>query len=196
LGQGIYTFTNLNSNLQLNVASPVQASQNVVQTSQSPGWTLTLQPDPRAKPIYLIKNVNSGLLMGVQDQSFLDGAQIQQYADDGTTDHYWQLEDQGNGYFKIRNLPSNRVLGIDKEATTDSALIKQAADNGTDDHLWSFVSVGNDQYKIMNKLSGLVLGVDQESTANSANVVQFHDTGTPDHLWSIVAHPWPSLYNR
>jgi hypothetical protein len=150
--------------------------------------------NPRNKPVYKIANVNSGMMLAVQNELTTDGAQIQQYSDTGTNDHYWQLQDAGGGYFKILNLRSNLVLGIDQESTANSALIKQAQDNGTEDHLWQFVAVGNDQFKIQNKLSGLLLGVDGESTANSANIVRFQDNGTPDHLWLLEATGWPTLF--
>jgi hypothetical protein len=167
-------------------ASPTQAwgiselqamSTSLGSTTVSSGW-------------YQIINANSDKLMGVHNEYPFDGAQIQQYEDDKTPDHFWELEDQGNGYFKILNLASNLFLGVDQESTANSALIKQAQDNGTPDHLWKF-TYENGAFKIQNMNSGLLLGVDQESTANSANVVQFQDNGTLDHLWIMAQVPNP-----
>jgi hypothetical protein len=134
---------------------------------------------------YQIINVNSSKMMGVQNEYPFDGAQIQQYEDDGTPDHFWNLIDAGGGYFKLQNLATGYFLGVDQMSTTDSALLKQAQDNGTADHLWKFNSQGDGTFKIVNKNSGLLMGVDQMSTADSANIVQFHDSGTTDHLWII-----------
>ncbi len=148
-------------------------------------WTTSPAPDPRTKPFYKIVNVETGKDLGVQDESFDDGAQIQQYEDNGSKDHVWQLESAGYNVFRIRSFYSNLVLGVDGESKADSALIKQAHDNGTPDHIWQFIDAGNGQFQIRNTNSGLLLGVSGESSANSADIVQFHDNGTRDHLWYV-----------
>ncbi len=148
------------------------------------GWGLS-ELRALTKPIFQMANVNSGLLIGVQDVSTAGGAQLQQYQDNGTNDHLWELVDAGGGYFILRNVNSGLVMGVDGMQTTDSALIKQQADDGSDNHLWLFADTGNGRFTVRNKHSGLLLGIDQMSQADSANVVQFHDNGTSDHLWLL-----------
>jgi hypothetical protein len=149
------------------------------------GWGLS-EFEAYAKPVFKIVNVNSNKLLAVENASQVSGAQVQQYSDNGTRDHLWELVDAGNGYYLIRNLNSNLLLGVDGMSTADSALIKQAVDNGTADHRWQFIDAGvNGEYKIRNKHSGRLLGVDQMKTTDSANVVQFQDNGTRDHLWNL-----------
>ncbi len=148
------------------------------------GWGLN-ELRALGKPVFQIANVNSGLLIGVQDVSTAKGAQLQQYQDSGTNDHLWEMIDAGSGYFMLRNINSNLVMGVDGAQTTDSALIKQQKDDGASDQLWQFIDRGNGQFLIRNLNSSLVLGIDQESHANSANLVQFHDNGTNDHLWLL-----------
>ncbi len=41
--------------------------------------------------VYKIANVNSGMVLAVQNELTSDGAQIQQYPDTGTNDHIWQV---------------------------------------------------------------------------------------------------------
>lgn len=148
------------------------------------GWGLG-EFQALGKPVFKIVNVNSNKLLAVSGASFLDGAQVQQYRDSGTSDHLWEMADAGGGYFTLKNLNSNLLLGIDGMSTADSALIKQERDDGSADHLWQFVDSGGGKFKIRNKLSGLLLGVTNMSQDDSANVVQFHDNGTPDHLWMM-----------
>jgi Ricin-type beta-trefoil lectin domain-like len=40
---------------------------------------------------YKIENYNSGLLLGVQNESTASGAQVLQWTDNGTPDHLWKL---------------------------------------------------------------------------------------------------------
>ena len=148
------------------------------------GWGLS-ELQAMNTPVFKINNVNSNKLLAVSMASLTRGAAAQQYQDNGTRDHLWELVDGGGGYFKIRNVNSGLVLGVTGQSTADSAQVLQWDDNGTEDHLWTLVDTGAGRFKIRNKRSGLLLGVDQMSLADSANVVQFHDNGTADHLWEF-----------
>ena len=148
------------------------------------GWGLD-ELQAFSRPVFQIANVNSGLLIGVQDASTASGAQVQQYQDNGTNDHLWEFVEARDGTFKMRNINSGLVMGVAGMQTTDSALIQQQPDSHDSNQQWQFVDTGGGQFLIRNQHSGLVLGVDHESLANSANVVQFHDNGTPDHLWLL-----------
>jgi hypothetical protein len=148
------------------------------------GWGLS-EFEVWAAPVFQIVNVNSGKLLAVQNASTADSANVQQYNDNGSTDHLWQLVDAGGGWYKIVNVNSGKVLAVRNASTALSAQIQQYSDNGTPDHLWRLADAGNGQYKIINRNSGLLLGVSGASTADSANVVQYADNGTTDHLWIL-----------
>ncbi|MDI5965570.1 RICIN domain-containing protein [Streptantibioticus silvisoli] len=135
---------------------------------------------------FRIRNVNSGKVLGVDQMSTADSANVVQFDDNGTADHLWQLVDDGAGHFRVRNSNSGKVLGVDQMSTADSARVVQFDDSGTADHLWTMVDNGDGSVRIRNVNSGKVLGVDQMSTANSAQVVQFDDSGTADHLWQLL----------
>ena len=150
------------------------------------GWGLS-EFQAWGKPVFQIVNVNSSKLLAVNNASKDGGAQVQQYQDNGTPDHLWELDDAGGGYFMIRNINSNLVLGIDGMSTADSALVKQQQDSGRLDQQWQLLDNGGGQFKLRNRYSGLLLGVSGMSADNSANVVQFHDNGTADHLWKMFS---------
>jgi hypothetical protein len=133
-----------------------------------------------------IQNQNSAKVLGVDQMSTADSANIVQYDDNGSADHRWQLLDNGNGLVKVRNMNSGKVLGVDQMSTADSARVVQFDDNGTTDHVWQLLDNGDGWFRLRNLNSGKVLGVDQMSTADSAQVVQFDDNGTADHLWRII----------
>ncbi|RFU79738.1 coagulation factor 5 8 type domain-containing [Trichoderma arundinaceum] len=150
------------------------------------GWGLS-EFEVWTAAIFQIRNQNSGKLMGVENASKANSANIQQYDDNGTRDHLWEFVKAPGGWYKIRNLNSGLLLAVEGASKSNSARLQQYQDNGTDDHLWRVQSNSDGLFLIQNKNSGLVVGVDGESTANSANVVQYQDNGTQDHLWSLLA---------
>ena len=166
---------------------PLTASQIRVVAPNAGGSLLTgwgLQElQAFSRPVFQIDNVNSNLLIGVENQSTSAGAQVQQFSDTGANDRLWELNDAGNGYFTLRNINSGLVLGVQNASTADSALIIQQRGTGALSQQWNFIDNGGGQFKIRNRNSGLLLGVTVESQSSGANVVQFHDNGTPDHLW-------------
>ncbi|KAH6604458.1 coagulation factor 5 8 type domain-containing [Trichoderma cornu-damae] len=150
------------------------------------GWGLS-EMEVWTTAVFQLRNENSGKLMGVENESQANSANIQQYDDNGTRDHLWQfIKDQG-GWYKIKNLNSGLLLAVQGASKENSAQLQQYEDNGTGDHLWRVKSNLDGLFLLQNKNSGLVAGVDKESMANSANIVQFEDNGTKDHLWSILA---------
>jgi hypothetical protein len=163
---------------QLQVVAPNPGTGNGWGLSEFEVWT---------PAVFQLQNDNSGKLMGVENESQSNSANIQQYEDNGSRDHLWKFVSTSGGWYKIMNVNSGLLLGVADMSTVDSAVLQQYEDSGTDDHLWRVESQGGGLFLIRNKNSGLVAGVDGESTANSANVVQFEDNGTPDHLWSILA---------
>ena len=158
------------------------------------GWGLS-EFEAWSAPVYLLQNVNSGKMLAVAGASQANSANVQQYADNGTLDHQWELVDAGGGWFKVLNLNSGLVLAVQNASKALSAQIQQYQDNGTSDQLWRFVDAGGGQFKIVNRNSGLLLGVDGESKSDSANVVQFSDNGTLDHLWRMEPASQPQWFN-
>ena len=49
----------------------------------------------------------------VGDMSTADGADVLQWADNGTADHRWTLLDQGDGTYKIRNGHSGKHIDLE-----------------------------------------------------------------------------------
>ena len=144
---------------------------------------------------FRIQNQNSGKVLGVSNMSTADSADVVQFADSGTTDHLWQLIDDGSGFLRIQNQNSGKVLGVSGMSTADSAQVVQFADSGTTDHLWAVIDNGDGWFRIRNDNSGKVLGVSGMSTADSADVVQFADSGTADHLWRFIPNGRVKIQN-
>jgi hypothetical protein len=155
------------------------------------GWGLS-EFEVWSPPIFQIVNVNSNKLLAVQNASQNDSANVQQYHDNGTADHLWELVDAGGGYYKIININSGLQLAVQNASTAAGAQVQQYHENNTADQVWSLVDTGGGRLKVRNKNSGLVLGVSGSSTADSANAVQAADTTATDRLWTLRAAAQPS----
>lgn len=177
------------SNAETRITFPALTTSQLRVVAPNPGsgrgWGLS-EFEIWTPAIFHIRNENSGKLMGVENMSTANSANIQQYDDDSTRDHLWQFIPTPSGWWMIKNLNSGLLLAVKEASTANSAQLQQYEDNGTEDHLWRVESKGDGLFLIWNKNSRKVVGVDGMSTANSANIVQFEDNGTRDHLWSLL----------
>jgi Ricin-type beta-trefoil lectin domain-like len=147
----------------------------------------TTPPPTGLSGTYKIANVNSGLVLGIQNASTSSGAAALQWTDTGAADHVWSLVDTGSGNYRIVNQNSGLVLGVAGGSTAAGAAVQQLSDTGATSQRWQFVSTGSGQYKIKNVNSGLLLGITNASTSAGATALQWSDNGTADHLWTLTA---------
>ncbi|SDO67013.1 beta-L-arabinofuranosidase domain-containing protein [Lentzea jiangxiensis] len=136
---------------------------------------------------YRLVNAGTGLVLGVQNMSTVDGGLAVQWHDSGTADHNWQLITDGSDV-RLRNVHSGKVLGVENMSTADNARALQWSDNGTADHRWTLISNGDGTHKLRNAHSGKFLGTLNGSTAAGAQVVQDSDNGSADNRWRLVAN--------
>ena len=144
---------------------------------------------------YKIKNVNSGLVLGISGASQTAGAKVVQWADNGTTDHLWHFMPMGNGQYNIENMLTHQVLGVSSASTTDGAQVVQWADSGTSDHLWVVTQAADGNFLIQNVNSGKYLEVFQASTLNTATIDQWGATACTCQEWQLVntqVSPYPA----
>jgi len=133
---------------------------------------------------YKIKNVNSGLVLGISGASQTAGTDVVQWADDGTTDHLWHFMPMGNGEYNIENMLTHQVLGVSNGSTANGAQILQWADNSTSDHLWEVIAAHTGYY-IKNVNSGLYLEVYEAGVTDTAKIDQWSLTGCTCQEWNI-----------
>ena len=106
---------------------------------------------------YKIKNVNSGLVLGIDGASQAAGSKVVQWTDNGTADHLWHFMPMGNGQYNIENMLTHQVLGVSNASTADGAQVVQWSDNGTSDHLWTVTQAADGNFLIQNVNSGKYL---------------------------------------
>jgi arabinan endo-1,5-alpha-L-arabinosidase len=144
---------------------------------------------------YKIKNVNSGLVLGLSGASQAAGTNVVQWEDNGTSDHLWHFMPMGNGQYNIENMLTHQVLGVANGSTADGAQVLQWADNGTADHLWVVTQAADGNFLIQNVNSGKYLEVYMASTLNTATIDQWGSTGCTCQEWQLVntqVSPYPA----
>ncbi|MEU8153415.1 RICIN domain-containing protein [Micromonospora sp. NPDC048986] len=134
---------------------------------------------------YKLVNVDTGLVLGVQNMSTADGGLAVVWGDSGTADHNWVRITDGSA-FRFRNVNSGKVLGVENMSTADNARVLQWSDNGTADHRWTLVANSDGSYRIRNVNSGKVLTILNGSSTWGAQAVQYADNGSTRNNWRLT----------
>lgn len=155
-----YTLTNAASSMVLGISGQSQiAGTSVVQESSS---TTTADIDwhfiPMGNNTYNVENMLTHQVMGVSNASTSAGAQVLEYADNGTNDHLWQFYLLGDGNYLVRNENSGLYLEDANSGTTSSATIDQgsraATGPGCTCQEWAVTTTGTAAYPAPLSVSG------------------------------------------
>ncbi|GID97802.1 beta-L-arabinofuranosidase domain-containing protein [Amorphoplanes digitatis] len=162
------------------------ATVNIGPFHDAQGFNYTVYWNTGAAAVtYKLVNVGSGLVLGIQDMSTVDGGLALQWDDSGTADHNWVMVTDGSAV-RFRNVNSGKVLGVENMSTADNARVLQWSDNGTADHRWTLIDNGDGTHRIRNVNSGKLLAILNGSVARGAQAVQDPDNGSADNRWRLV----------
>ena len=130
-----------------------------------------------------LKNVKSGLCLGIDHASTANGARLKQFRCDNSRNQSWRTQTgvQGIG-LTFSNLKSNMCMGVDRGSKEPDANISQHYCEGALDEAW-ITAGGGDSVRVMNYNSRLCIGVDRASKARGAQVKQFHCDDKPNQKW-------------
>ncbi len=190
--QGNYKIINKNSGLNLEVYQASTANGgSVVQWQDNGGtnqrWNFTqLSPPSFTTGQFVFINKNSGKYLDVYQNSFADGAKIDQWDDTGYYCQIWSLQATDSGYYRIVSVNSGKVIGVLGGNTSDGAPVVQWASNGAIDQQWKLVDAGGGYFKLVNRNSGKVLGIGGGDLSNGAAAIQWTDNGAVDQLWKPI----------
>jgi Ricin-type beta-trefoil lectin domain-like len=133
---------------------------------------------------YKLVSVNSGENLDVVAASTANGAQVDQWPDNGGANQKWNIIAVGSAY-KLVNVNSGENLDVVGASKANSAQVDQWPDNGAANQKWNIIAVGS-AYKLVNVNSGENLDVTAASKANGALVDQWPDNGAANQQWDIV----------
>jgi hypothetical protein len=136
-------------------------------------------------PYYKLLNRASGKALDVYQANLVDGANVDQWTDNGGTNQQWHVTDIGGGHRTLLNRNSGRVLSIWQASTADAANAVQWVQNNGGDQAWQLVAAGS-YYKLIDQQAGKALTVAQGSSADGAQVIQWPDQNLPEQQWSLV----------
>jgi pectin methylesterase-like acyl-CoA thioesterase len=134
---------------------------------------------------YNLESRHSGLVMGIRAASTASGAELVQWASNGSQDQQFRFVDAGGGYYKIQVRHSGLVLDVAGASTADGATVQQWGDGGTTNQQWKITESGG-YATIVNRASGKALDVWEWSTAQGGRISQYTPTGATNQQWALI----------
>lgn len=164
-----YTLANASSGLALGVEGQNQTAGTALaqEAVSSAGSEIDWHFIPMNDSQYNVENMLTHQVMGVSNASTAAGAEVVQWADNGTSDHLWQFYLLSDGNYLIKNVNSGLFL----ESTSSSGVDQGArASSGTGCACqeWKIASTGNPPYP-----NPITVNVSYESPDSSA--IGIHD---------------------
>ncbi|MFF7987812.1 RICIN domain-containing protein [Streptomyces sp. NPDC007901] len=141
-------------------------------------------PNVNASTYYTFKNVNSGQLMDVYQNSTADGASVIQWPSNGGANQQWNIVPVGGQLYRIVNRNSGKALDINASSHRTGTALQQYTYNGGNNQLWYFEPTSGG-YVIRNFESRQILEVGGGSTANGAAVSQWMPLNQSNQAWTI-----------
>jgi hypothetical protein len=143
---GRYIVVNRNSHLALEVpgastANGIQLVQNTYTGSPNQQWDINPLPSTFGGDYsyYTLRAAHDGVTADLNNWSYANGDQIQQWNGGTNTLEQWYFQYAGNGYFKIHSRWSNKLVGVFGGSTSRGAQIVQWDDTGALDQQWRFI---------------------------------------------------------
>ncbi|MGW2570080.1 RICIN domain-containing protein [Streptomyces sp. NPDC001537] len=141
-------------------------------------------PNTNPSTNYTIKNVNSGKLMDVYQNSTADGGSVIQWPSNGGANQQWNIVPVSGQLYKIVNRNSGKALDINNSSHRTGTALQQYTYNGGNNQLWYFEPTSGG-YLIRNFESRQVLEVAGGSTADGAAVSQWMPLNQSNQAWTI-----------
>ncbi len=136
---------------------------------------------------YKIVNRNSGLCLDVSGGSKDNGANIQQWTDNGTVAQKWEVRfNAGDSTYVLVNVGSGKAMDMDAWSKDNGGNAIQWDNNNTDNQRWFITSVDNGYTFLINKNSNKALDVEAWSTAAGGNVHQWDYGAQANQQWKFV----------
>jgi len=141
--------------------------------------------------VYMIKNVNSGLYMEVQDASDKNGANVQQWGADSSSGHNtWRAVSAGDGYYYL--IPqlgdkASKALDVTAKKPDNGTNMEIYAFKGNDTQQFKFIQNSDGSYTILTKVSGdkSCIEVINADKSSGANIQEYEVNGASCQNWIL-----------
>lgn len=135
--------------------------------------------------VYEISNAGSNRVLDVSGGSCDNGANVQQYGQNGTPAQRWRIE-KYNGHYLLVNVGSGEALDVSGGNGANGTNVQQYVLNHTNAQLWDFVARQDGGYFIKSCLGDFVLDISGGSVANGGNAQVYGWNATNAQVWNLV----------
>jgi hypothetical protein len=128
---------------------------------------------------FLLKNVDSGLMLDDLHAGTSDGTPIVQWSSNGLRNQMWKIKPfvSFGGQYEIQCVENGNALGVPEVATGSIATVTPMPFKGVSNQRWTFTPTSSGYYILNNVKSGEQLGVTGDSFSDGAAIVE-QPTGT------------------
>ncbi|MET8944834.1 RICIN domain-containing protein [Streptomyces sp. NPDC004542] len=133
---------------------------------------------------YTLKNVGSGLLAEVYNNSTADGGTVDQWAANSGTNQQWNIVKVSGDLYKIVNRNSGKVLDDYNLSHSRGNALVQWTYSGGNNQLWYFETAPTG-YVIRNYESKQAMEVYNNSTSNGAVIDQWMSLNQANQQWTV-----------
>ena len=125
--------------------------------------------------------LNSNMVLDIEDESILDGANVQIYEWDVKDSQRFTLQSLTNEDYLITVKHSDKVLTVDDEGN-----VVQNTYDGTDNQKWTIKELGNDTYRLISKYNNESLAVSDSNISNGTNIQTQKSDDTDTQAFKFV----------
>jgi Ricin-type beta-trefoil lectin domain-like len=136
---------------------------------------------------YKLLNVLSGKALDVSGGSLANGAQVQQWTDNGSPAQQWDFGALPDGSYRIRNVGSGKVLDVKGFSKENGAPLIQWDDFGNPNQRFVVTDLGSGVVSLSAKHSGKLVEIGGLSRADGAAAQQWAGAGVDSQKWKLVS---------
>ncbi|MBT4160534.1 MAG: RICIN domain-containing protein [Gammaproteobacteria bacterium] len=155
---------------------------------QVSSYKVVITTESNYGPSYYIIASHSEKFMDVQEVSYANGGNIQQWAGPGGDNQRWKVNQIGSNY-EIRASHSSKCLDVSAFSQENYGNIHQWECWGGENQKWELIPVG-EAFQLKAAHSGKCLDVRSASPENGANVIQYDCHDGPNQKWHIMTQDY------
>lgn len=140
---------------------------------------------------YILTAKSSGKALTVEGSTPVNGTNVYQWTDTGTTAQQWKIDYMGDGHYRLMSISAQRMLDVNAGSLVDGGNVHVWSDAANNNQRWKIVDAGGGWFKLIAKVSGKCLDVTGAGTADGTNVQQWTDSGSSSQRWrfTLLATP-------
>ncbi len=144
--------------------------------------------------IYTFKNVNSGMVMDIENALMADNTNVRQWDSNGYDCQKWVLKPFGSGnYYWIRSAQDENYVLKANGSTNGSNISISPYSTKDSSQLFRFTKNLDGTYSIITRASKdkCLIETDSASKENGANIQQWESNGNACQKWNIITEKKP-----